>query len=166
MNGPIHRVVLLSKISFLEEVRRGLVSSDVASLATDDEKIILADREHRSAIDVIQEQLSQSQYGLDVRLVEALSEHDVEWADLVISAGGDGTFLRAARRFKADSRVPLLGVNSSPSSSFGFFCATDYKHVSSLLDSVLQGMVLILFLLWPLFLGILDHRYGFVFGCF
>src|SRR3989338_4584283 len=40
--------------------------------------------------------------------------------DLVVSVGGDGTFLQAARSVM---RTPLLGVNSDPLRSEAVFCA-------------------------------------------
>jgi NAD kinase len=51
------------------------------------------------------------------------AQSDVEWADLVVSVGGDGTFIRASHSVQEQSRTALLGVNSSPSSSFGFYSA-------------------------------------------
>lgn len=39
--------------------------------------------------------------------------------DLVLTVGGDGTLLRASH-FVAD--IPVLGINSAPKSSVGFFC--------------------------------------------
>lgn len=42
--------------------------------------------------------------------------------DLVITVGGDGTFLWASKFVGPD--VPMLGVNSAPNSSVGFFTAT------------------------------------------
>lgn len=41
--------------------------------------------------------------------------------DLVVSIGGDGTLLRASH---ASVDVPVLGVNSAPEHSVGFFCGT------------------------------------------
>lgn len=49
--------------------------------------------------------------------------------DLVITIGGDGTFLEAARGIK---KGVVLGVNSSPSYSVGQFCgatAADFEHI-------------------------------------
>ena len=47
--------------------------------------------------------------------------------DLVISVGGDGTFLEASHSVPAD--IPMLGVNSDPERSTGFFSATDGEGV-------------------------------------
>ena len=44
--------------------------------------------------------------------------------DLVLTVGGDGTFLEAARNVQQQL---ILGVNSSPDSSVGRFCAANIK---------------------------------------
>jgi NAD kinase len=51
--------------------------------------------------------------------VERLLPEHIKWGDLLISVGGDGTFLRAARLIDEECDLPIIGVNSSPSSSFG-----------------------------------------------
>jgi NAD+ kinase len=48
---------------------------------------------------------------------------DYKGFDLIVTVGGDGTFLTAARH--ASSRQLILGVNSDPSWSVGKFCGTD-----------------------------------------
>lgn len=48
--------------------------------------------------------------------------------DLVISVGGDGTFLDASQ-FMRDK--PILGVNSNPAESIGHFCAIKAKDLKS-----------------------------------
>lgn len=45
---------------------------------------------------------------------------DVKGNDMVIVVGGDGTFLAASHSVGTD--VPMLGVNSDPKTSRGFFC--------------------------------------------
>jgi len=55
--------------------------------------------------------------------------------DLVITVGGDGTFLEAA---KGISRSVLLGVNSAPSYSVGNLCAADAKNFRWVLEQILK----------------------------
>jgi NAD+ kinase len=57
--------------------------------------------------------------------------------DLVVTVGGDGTVLGASHQLGAD--VPLLGVNSAPASSVGFFCAARKGSVLETLSSALSG---------------------------
>ena len=49
--------------------------------------------------------------------------------DLVVSVGGDGTFLQAARSVH---RTPILGVNSDPARSEAVFCAANARTFPAL----------------------------------
>ncbi len=57
--------------------------------------------------------------------------------DLVVTVGGDGTVLGASHQVGPD--VPLLGVNSAPQSSVGFFCAGKKGSVLATLSAALSG---------------------------
>jgi NAD+ kinase len=59
-----------------------------------------------------------------------------EGLDLVVSVGGDGTLLSASH-FVAE--VPLLGINSAPSHSVGFFCGAKSGEVLEALGSAIEG---------------------------
>ena len=56
--------------------------------------------------------------------------------DLIITVGGDGTFLEAARQVKEGI---VWGVNSDPSWSVGRFCSGNPKNFEILLDKILAG---------------------------
>lgn len=56
--------------------------------------------------------------------------------DLIISVGGDGTFLEAARN--STSKQLILGINSDPSWSVGQFCATNVNGFEALLLKTLR----------------------------
>jgi NAD+ kinase len=58
-------------------------------------------------------------------------------ADLVITVGGDGTLL-AASHLIGDG-VPLLGINSAPGHSVGFFCGATKGKVAPTLERALAG---------------------------
>jgi NAD+ kinase len=61
---------------------------------------------------------------------------DARGADLVLTVGGDGTLLAASHSV---GDVPILGVNSSPRHSVGFFCGTSTGDVQSTLEKALTG---------------------------
>jgi NAD+ kinase len=63
---------------------------------------------------------------------------DASDAALVVTVGGDGTLLAASHHVGA---TPILGVNSSPRSSVGFFCASRRGDVGTMLARALQGDV-------------------------
>jgi NAD+ kinase len=55
--------------------------------------------------------------------------------DLVITVGGDGTFLQAARQL---SKQKILGVNSDPKRSIGKFCIAQEKNFEEVFCSILS----------------------------
>lgn len=55
---------------------------------------------------------------------------------LIITVGGDGTFLEAAARVKGQL---MLGINSDPQWSVGRFCYANAKNFRSILRRVLRG---------------------------
>jgi NAD+ kinase len=57
--------------------------------------------------------------------------------DLVVTVGGDGTLLSASHQIGPG--IPLLGVNSAPDLSVGFFCAGKKGKVKETLRSALDG---------------------------
>jgi NAD+ kinase len=58
-------------------------------------------------------------------------------ADLVVSVGGDGTLLAASHQI--GDGVPLLGINSAPESSVGFFCGAQKGNIPEMLERALAG---------------------------
>lgn len=63
---------------------------------------------------------------------------DASDAALVVTVGGDGTLLAASHHV---GEAPILGVNSSPRSSVGFFCASQRGDVRTMLARALKGDV-------------------------
>ena len=58
--------------------------------------------------------------------------------DVLLSVGGDGTFLELAR-YALDT--PVLGVNSDPERSTAFFCAANRSTIRAHLEALLAGKV-------------------------
>jgi NAD+ kinase len=61
----------------------------------------------------------------------------VEDVDLVVTIGGDGTLLWAARWVGA--RTPMLAINSAPNDSVGHFCGGRKGQVKAILARALAG---------------------------
>ena len=57
--------------------------------------------------------------------------------DLVITIGGDGTLLAASHQI--GDGIPLLGINSAPDHSIGFFCGGKKGNVLSTLRRAIDG---------------------------
>jgi NAD+ kinase len=75
----------------------------------------------------------------DAQYVEGARSRVEGTFDLVVTIGGDGTLLAASHRIGPD--VPLLGVNSAPEHSVGFFCAARKGSVKKTLTQALDGSI-------------------------
>ncbi|MBX3137444.1 NAD(+)/NADH kinase [Candidatus Obscuribacterales bacterium] len=97
-------------------------------------KVKLAHEEHIAALDTVKDELARRniEFQSVARIEMSTSVDDI---DMMISVGGDGTFLDASH-FVDD--IPLLGVNSSKSSSFGHFCIGSKDNFAELLDKVIS----------------------------
>ncbi|XP_075680246.1 NAD kinase 2, mitochondrial isoform X2 [Dermatophagoides pteronyssinus] len=64
----------------------------------------------------------------------------IDWSDMIITSGGDGTYLLAANQISNNNK-PLIGVNSDPSRSIGHLCLDRrYSNRFDLaLDAILTG---------------------------
>ena len=77
-----------------------------------------------------------------IRERESYLESDVEWAESVFSAGGDGNFLWAASKVLSCDKL-VVGLNTDPSSSEGYLCLNSSRYGSLLetLQAVFRGVV-------------------------
>lgn len=73
-----------------------------------------------------------------VRFTEIYRGRKINYSpyDLIITVGGDGTFLEAARNAK---HQVILGVNSAPNHSVGNFCVGNKKNFESILSGILNN---------------------------
>ncbi|VDL60070.1 unnamed protein product [Hymenolepis diminuta] len=85
---------------------------------------------------------SQIKYSVQVNTVNCnkYDYEDTKAADLVISVGGDGTFLSAALRI-TDKNKPIIGINSNPDTSEGSLCLPRHWHnnIPLIVDRLMNG---------------------------
>lgn len=88
--------------------------------------------------------VSYRSQGVAVRLRdrENYSGADVEWAESVFSAGGDGNYLWAASKVLSPDKV-VVGLNTDPNSSEGYLClkTSHYGSLLQCLQAMFQGKV-------------------------
>ncbi|HEX3775010.1 MAG TPA: NAD(+)/NADH kinase [Polyangiaceae bacterium] len=138
------RVVVVAKRTafrrFIEEEgdprARNLLKKRDPSVAT----WLASHREHSRTLEQVERVLDRA--GATTLIVDrAHAAFDTSDATLVIAVGGDGTLLAASHNVGS---VPILGVNSAPSHSVGFFCAatreTFQRHLSSALEGKLANV--------------------------
>ena len=96
-----------------------------------------AHEEHVKTLDAVVNTLET--LGTDALVLKgAHAAFDPNDAALVVAVGGDGTLLAASHNIVD---VPILGVNSSPRHSVGFFCGARRSGLKKSLASALDGTI-------------------------
>ncbi|MET0791616.1 MAG: NAD(+)/NADH kinase [Polyangiaceae bacterium] len=142
MSRP-HVIVVGKRTAYMRFVQdeqdpraRGLIKKRDPSVAT----WLDSHREHSRTMEEVEKVLDR--IGAKALFLQrAHAAFDTSDAALVIAVGGDGTLLAASHNVGG---VPILGVNSAPSHSVGFFCAaqrSDFEsHVQRALDGKLKSL--------------------------
>lgn len=91
--------------------------------------------DHKKAVELVKTALSHHKVKVTL-IAHAHSPFDASRFDLVITVGGDGTFLGASHSV---GTTPILGINSSPSYSVGFFCAGRSTNAVQIISRALRG---------------------------
>lgn len=93
-------------------------------------------RSHLAAVEQIQRVLRDE--GIPYKIVMRDKLKGGIKADLIITVGGDGTVLAASH---VAGGVPILGVNSMPKTSVGFFCAATSGSFRQKIINIKRGMI-------------------------
>ncbi len=96
---------------------------------------VVAHDEHLKTVEAVEETLDQ----LGARAIVLRGSHaafDAGNAALVVAVGGDGTLLAASHNV---GTTPVLGVNSAPRFSVGFFCGARRSNLKRMLAGALEG---------------------------
>ncbi|MFO0671444.1 MAG: NAD(+)/NADH kinase [Polyangiaceae bacterium] len=90
---------------------------------------------HQETVDEVREALEKLGASATVRVGPEKVVADGH--ALVVTVGGDGTLLVASHQVGPDT--PIVGINSAPASSIGFFCAGQRGNVERTLGAALSG---------------------------
>jgi NAD+ kinase len=98
-------------------------------------RLVPSHEAHERTVEDVEEALDA--LGAEVVFKGGPRGHIPKRVDLVVTVGGDGTLLTASHQI--GEGVPLLGINSAPGHSVGFFCASAKVHVKTTLAKALDG---------------------------
>ena len=104
-------------------------------LSTEHQNAILLKKDYQieeKAIKEVEKVIKKLNFSYEIIIREKLKK--VENKDLVITVGGDGTFLDVSH-FIIDE-TPVLGINSNPNKSVGFFCTATSKNIREILENI------------------------------
>lgn len=97
-------------------------------------RVLGAHREHEDTVAEVERALTR--LGAQATFVSgAETPFSTRGASLVLTVGGDGTLLSASHNVGA---IPILGINSAPSYSVGFFCAAQKENVAKSLARAIE----------------------------
>lgn len=141
------KVLVLSKLTRFEfEKRRhpNLTEQQLANLladrGSDYNGLLYHHNIHTKCLEAVTSSLSN--LGVETQVMKRFDYNDaaVEWADVIITTGGDGTFLLAASRIQDSSKL-IIGFNSDPSRSEGYLCLPKKysNNISLAVDKLVKG---------------------------
>lgn len=128
------RVLVVQKRTRLvrEMLRHPCYLENLATVGRHEDGVAVKTRHdvHEANLSVILNELKK--YFEEVVLVDTVTKSLLDWADMFISAGGDGTFLNVAAQLNGGQM--LIGLNTDPERSMGHLCArsrytTNVRHI-------------------------------------
>lgn len=133
------RVIVVAKRSNLSRLEEGEVDGRARQLLRKGHAAVKkwqpAHEQHVRTLDLVEETLDR--LGAEPLILHgSQAAFDTRDAQLVVTVGGDGTLL-AASHWVSD--VPILGVNSAPRFSVGFFCGAKGRPLPKMLGEALEG---------------------------
>lgn len=121
----------LQALEFKEPRFLKLLEENHASVA----KVKNAHEQHTETLELIESELRKRNINFESVHRAEIDEKTMHY-DLLISVGGDGTFLDASHSLH---QVSILGVNSAPGTSFGHFCLGNRANFADVLDRIISG---------------------------
>ncbi|KAI3385650.1 hypothetical protein SNEBB_000057 [Seison nebaliae] len=147
VSKKFRKILILNKLTrFQFEKRRyGYKSSKelrrlLSERGSDYDRLYERDAIHSNHLKTIVDTLKE--WDTEVKVIQRFeySSDMIDWADLVVAAGGDGTFLTAAAKIN-DVNKPVVAVNTDPSGSLGKMCLSKYwsNNLRECFSRILQG---------------------------
>ncbi len=133
------RVIVVAKRSSMARLEDGEVDQRARLLLKNGDATVKkwrpAHEDHVRTLERVEAALSR--LGAEVLILHGSHAlFDTRGAELVVSVGGDGTLLAASH---CVSGVPILGVNSAPRYSVGFFCGAKGQALERMLAQAMEG---------------------------
>ncbi|OGX35027.1 MAG: hypothetical protein A3C36_04200 [Omnitrophica WOR_2 bacterium RIFCSPHIGHO2_02_FULL_52_10] len=146
MDKRFKKVLLVYKKSaysiYFMERKIKFAASKRANLNNEMKRFIKAHDEHYSALKEVERILRK--YGIEYHKRYRGEKVNYAQYDLILTVGGDGTFLEASRKIRGQA---IIGVNSAPSYSVGQLCIGNVINFERLIRKVTRGEFELT--LWP-----------------
>lgn len=134
------RVIVINKKTFYEFCfldKEGAVRRQKMRLSRDDiGRFKKMHQAHQSTLKEVKRVLEDQ--GIVYRVSHRKAHIDYTRYDLIVTVGGDGTFLQAARHVRDQW---ILGVNSDPQRSVGKFCLANKHNFAQIFNKILNKKI-------------------------
>jgi NAD+ kinase len=131
-------LLVVHKISRYQQVVLGDHPPEIDALVESNDHLIARLKRshdaHERSLEQVREVLTRHQIEHEVHPRGQIS--DPERFDLVVSVGGDGTVLELSHGL---SQTPILGINSDPEASVGYFCAGTAERFEDFVTRSIEG---------------------------
>lgn len=112
----LKNVLILNKVTRYEFERKrysnhDLLKHNVQKSGTDYDRLLQNHDRHYKSLDLIVKAFQEQNINVKVTQRFGYSKTDIDKADAIITAGGDGTFLLASLKIQ-DSNKPIIGINT------------------------------------------------------
>lgn len=138
------RALILKKFSRLEFERlchpnlsEEQLANNLSQRGSNYESLKHSDQIHKASLRKIESTLRDSNIEFETVDRFGYTEDKIDWADVIITNGGDGTFLTAASKINIRDK-PVIGINSDPSKSVGSLCLP--RQYSDNFDKVVKEL--------------------------
>ncbi|HLD45044.1 MAG TPA: NAD(+)/NADH kinase, partial [bacterium] len=135
---PIERVYVVYKRSVYQKYVLDLGNSTLSKLIKQKhpstKTLFYTYDQHRKSLQLIRDVLNH--YKIKYNISSRSISKNFSGYDLVITVGGDGTFLRTSHYI--DDQL-MLGINSVPKFSVGAWCSITYKDFAKKFRDILAG---------------------------
>lgn len=133
----IRKVLVVYKTSVFEKFFKGsslLKKKNLPVIAGHLNRIYRAHEEHYRSLQKVFNLLKDLRIAFEK--AERKDRVDLKPFDLILTVGGDGTFLEVSHQIKGQM---ILGINSVPKYSVGRYCCTDVQHFPLVFEKLLKN---------------------------
>jgi nicotinamide-nucleotide adenylyltransferase len=134
-NSPINKILVIEKVTRFEYLQR---KNELEYLDKDKyQQIYTFDQEHTATRKEVLQKLADSSISFEIIKEKNIDNVDLDSFELIITLGGDGTFLNIAKKIRNQI---IMGINSEPGQSVGYITRFDLANLSSTLENLKLGL--------------------------
>ena len=135
INSPITKVLVVEKVTRFEYLQR---KNELENLEHEKyQSIYNFDQEHSAVRKEVFQKLTDNDMEFQIIKEKSLENINLDDFELIITLGGDGTFLNIAKKLRNQI---IMGINSEPGQSIGHITRFNLKNLNETLQNLKLGL--------------------------